>query len=86
VFRPYGTAGISLLRPELTGRVDFVDIQQDKGGYNLGGGIFLGLGEHFALRGDLRYFRAFGDLEAGSNVNLGTLDYWRGVGGLTLRF
>jgi hypothetical protein len=85
-FRPYGTAGLSLLRPELSGRTDFVDIKQDKGGYNIGGGLFIGLGDHLALRGDLRYFRAFGDLEAGSNVSLGSLDYWRGVGGLTLRF
>jgi hypothetical protein len=85
-FRPYGTAGISLLRPELTGRTGFVDLKEDKGGYNLGGGLLLGLGDHAALRGDLRYFRAFGNLEAGAAVNLGTLDYWRGVGGLTFRF
>lgn len=85
-FRPYGTAGLSLLRPELTGRTEFVDIKEDKGGYNIGGGLLLGLGDHAALRGDLRYFRAFGDLEAGAALNPGTLDYWRGVGGLTFRF
>ena len=85
-FRPYGTAGLSLLRPELIGRTEFVDIKEDKGGYNLGGGIFLGLGNHAALRGDLRYFRTFGDLDAGAALNPGTLDYWRGVGGLTFRF
>jgi hypothetical protein len=86
-FRPYGTAGLGLLRPELTDRTGFVEFKQDKGAFNVGGGIFLGLGNHLALRGDLRYFRAFSDLEAGvSSVSLGSLDYWRGVGGLTLRF
>ena len=86
-FRPYGTAGLGLLRPELTDRTGFVELKQDKFAYNIGGGIFLGLGDHLALRGDLRYFRAFNDLESGvTSVSLGSLDYWRGVGGLTIRF
>ena len=84
--RPYATAGLSLLRPEVSGRVQFVDIKEDKGGYNVGGGLFLGLSDHAALRGDLRFFRTFGDLEPGAALSPGKLDYWRGVGGLTLRF
>jgi Outer membrane protein beta-barrel domain len=84
--RPYGAAGISLLRPELKSREGLVVINQDKVGYNVGGGLILYFGGHVGLRGDLRYFRTFGNLEAGNAIDLGTLDYWRGVGGLTIKF
>ena len=84
--RVYGTAGVSLLRPDLKTREGFVVVNQDKVGYNVGGGLIVYLSDHFGLRGDLRYFRTFGNLEAGNAIDLGKLDYWRGVGGLTLKF
>lgn len=84
--RIYGTGGVSLLRPDLKTREGFVVINEDKVGFNVGGGLILYLGGHVGLRGDLRYFRAFGNLEAGNAIDLGTLDYWRGVGGLTFKF
>ena len=84
--RIYGTGGVSLLRPDLKTREGFVVVNDDKVGYNVGGGIILFFSDHLGLRGDIRYFRTFGDLEAGELVSLGKLDYWRGVGGLTLKF
>ena len=84
--RVYGTAGVSLLRPDLKVRDGFVVVNEDKFGYNLGGGLMIFFSDHVGLRGDIRYFRAFGDLAGGEQISLGTLDYWRGVGGLTLKF
>jgi opacity protein-like surface antigen len=84
--RVYGSGGLSLLRPALTSRTGFVVVDQDKVGFNVGGGLLIFLSDHVGLRGDLRYFRTFGDLTSGDEVTLGTLDYWRGTGGLTFRF
>jgi opacity protein-like surface antigen len=84
--RLYGTAGLSLLSPRIETRLGFDDLKEDKGGYDVGGGVFLFVSDHVALRGDLRFFRTFGDLDAGGGVDLGKLDYWRGAGGLSLRF
>ena len=84
--RLYGTGGFSLLRPDLKTRDGFVVVNDDKAGFNVGGGLILYLGGHVGLRGDLRYFRAFGAFETGTAIDLGTLNYWRGVGGLTFKF
>ncbi|MFI5183695.1 MAG: outer membrane beta-barrel protein [Vicinamibacteria bacterium] len=84
--RVYGTAGASLLRPDLKTRDGFVVVNEDKFGYNLGGGIILYFSGHVGLRGDIRFFRTFGDLQAGELISVGKLDYWRGIGGLTFKF
>lgn len=84
--RLYGTAGVSLLRPDLKTRDGFVVVNDDKVGYNVGGGVILYFSGHFGLRGDFRFFQAFGNLESGTAIDLGKLDYWRGVGGLTIKF
>jgi Outer membrane protein beta-barrel domain len=84
--RLYGSGGLSLLRPALTSRSGFVVVDEDKVGFNVGGGLLVSLSDHAALRGDLRYFRTFGALQSGDQVSLGTLAYWRGTGGLTFKF
>lgn len=85
--RLYGSGGLSLLRPALVSRTGFVVVDEDKIGFNVGGGLLLFFSQHVGLRGDLRYFRTFGDVQSGNQaVTLGTLDYWRGIGGLTFKF
>jgi opacity protein-like surface antigen len=85
--RLYGSGGLSLLRPALESRSGFVVIDEDKIGFNVGGGLLIFFSQHVGLRGDLRYFRTFGDVQSGDQtVTLGTLDYWRGTGGLTFKF
>jgi hypothetical protein len=86
VVRLYGTAGVGLLRSKVADRTSFLDIQDDSVGYNLGGGLLINAGQHFALRGDIRYFKTFGNVDFGTTTDLGKLDYWRGVGGLVLLF
>jgi len=84
--RLYGSGGLSLLRPALSSRTGFVVVDEDKIGFNVGGGLLLFFSQHVGLRGDLRYFRTFSDVQSGNQVTLGTLDYWRGIGGLTFKF
>ena len=81
--RPYGSAGLSLLSSDFGATSD----RKYNAGYNLGGGLFIWLGKHVGLRGDIRFFETFGNLQGSSSaIDLGKLSYWRGVGGITLRF
>jgi hypothetical protein len=42
-------------------------------------------GSHVGLRGDIRYFRTFGDVDF-DIIRTGRLDFTRGSAGLILRF
>jgi hypothetical protein len=56
--------------------------------FNAGGGVMVFLG-HFGLRGDARYYKAYGlkagDLEAGT-LTLDNFNFWRLAGGVLLKF
>jgi opacity protein-like surface antigen len=85
--RVYGAAGAGLLKTRLEDVDQLVSIHSNDFGINVGGGVLIGLGDHLALRGDVRYFRDLQNQAAeGLDLELGHVDYWRGVGGLTLKF
>jgi hypothetical protein len=80
-FRPYGTAGIALIRS----KVDILaaDVSNTDLGTNAGGGVLVFFGDNVGIRGDLRYFRAgFDELNV---LNFDKVDFWRASIGLTLR-
>jgi hypothetical protein len=57
--------------------------------FNVGGGVMGFFGSHFGVRGDLRYYRAFGfkleDL-ATTGLALDRFDFWRAGFGLVAKF
>jgi hypothetical protein len=57
--------------------------------FNVGGGVMGFFGSHFGVRGDLRYYRAFGfklqDL-ATTGLQLDRFDFWRAGFGLVVKF
>ena len=80
-FRPYGTAGVGLIRA----KADILDpdVSSNEFGINAGGGAYLFFGDHVGMRGDLRYFRAgFDDLNF---LNTDKVDFWRASIGVTFR-
>lgn len=88
--RPYGTAGIGLMRANVNFESLFQDLSSNDLGVNVGGGVhvfFGGLG----VRGDVRYFRGVQKEEdAGvpdfSDFGLDDFDFWRATIGITFRF
>jgi len=86
VFRPYGAVGLSVIGADVASQPGLAALQDTAAGFNAGGGLFIWLGKHVGLRGDARYFRTFGEIGTGSPLGLEKLDFWRGIGGLTLRF
>lgn len=88
--RPYASAGVGLLRSEVTSVGNLFDFDESSFGMNAGAGLMIFFSDHVGLRGDVRYFRNFEDtdLDPGVDFDLrtGNFDFWRGTAGLTFRF
>jgi opacity protein-like surface antigen len=87
-FRPYGSAGLGLLRSNVSSTGLFNDVRTNELGYNLGAGAHVFFSDNLGLRGDVRYFRG---LERGSDDDLfelraRDLNFWRSTLGVTFRF
>lgn len=86
--RPYALAGIGIMKT----RVEFTpDSLLTSGntdlGWDLGGGVFVFFGNHVGVRGDIRYFHSFEDLEIlGLPLSDTKLDFGRASGALVLKF
>jgi hypothetical protein len=64
LLQPYGVAGLGLIKThaELTAG-SLLESNNNHFGWDIGGGAIIYFGDHFGVRGDLRYFHAFQDLE-----------------------
>jgi opacity protein-like surface antigen len=85
--RPFGVAGLGLIRTQVTAVDDFFDVDSNDWGFNLGAGIIGFISDNVGIRGDVRYFRLFeGDDEEDFDFALGEFDFWRATIGVTFRF
>jgi len=88
--RPYVLGGVGLIRPHassLTGSITGLATTtgQNSLGSDIGGGITALFGGHIGVRGDLRHFHTFQDLNL-FVFNGQKLDFWRASLGLALSF
>src|SRR5262245_2112268 len=86
--RLYAAVGAGLLKTRVRDADGFFDVDSSDFGFDVGGGLEIGLGEHVGLRGDLRYFRALTDPEPDDefDIDLADLDFFRATAGLSLKF
>ena len=87
-FRPYGLAGVGVVRSKVDAFSDVLSLDNSKAAFDFGGGAMFFFGDHFGLRGDIRYFRTFSDVafDVININNRGRLNFARGTAGLILRF
>jgi opacity protein-like surface antigen len=87
-FRPYGTAGVGLIRSHISATTLFDELSTNDFGVNIGGGVHGFFNDTIGLRGDLRYFRSLQDNEPDNELDLGlsNFDFWRGTVGVTFRW
>jgi opacity protein-like surface antigen len=88
-FRPYVLAGLGVIRSNLDAFGHPSNIDTNSTAWDFGGGAMFFFGNHVGVRGDLRYFRTFGDVDFGViDITLGRrhLDFARGSAGLIFRF
>jgi opacity protein-like surface antigen len=81
-WRPYGTAGLGLIRAWTNEE----DRHQNNFGFNIGGGVMVSLSKRVGLRGDLRYFRAFADENKSDGVLSRDYDFLHVSFGVTFGF
>lgn len=85
--RPFGVAGLGLIRTQVTTVDGFFDVDGNDWGFNVGAGIIGFISDNVGIRGDIRYFRSFeGDDEEDFDFALGEFDFWRATVGVTFRF
>ena len=86
--RPYFLGGIGLIKTHVSLTPSSVlTYDNNNAGWDLGGGLIVLLGSHLGVRGDIRYFHAFQDLNVlGFTIGDTTLDFGRASGALVLKF
>jgi len=88
--RIYASVGGGLMKTsfDASDSDDVFDIDRNDFGVTGGVGAMGFLTDNFGIRGDVRYFRNIGDAEPDNEFDLdfGDFSYWRGTGGIVLKF
>lgn len=82
--KPYALGGVGLIRSS----VESLD-EENQFGWDFGGGVMVFFGNHAGIRGEVRYFRTFSDIDfLGVEVGdePGAVDFTRGSVGFIYRF
>lgn len=85
--RPYVTGGLGLIKSNVTGFGALFDATNNDFGWNIGGGAMVFPGEHVGVRGDIRHFHAFQELDIlGFPLSDTKVDFGRASAALVFRF
>jgi Outer membrane protein beta-barrel domain len=86
--QPYVVTGLGLMKTHVEFTVPgLLEADNNHLAWNIGGGVIGFFTPHFGVRGDLRYFHSFQDLEIlGFNLSETKLDYGRVTGGVIFKF
>lgn len=88
VIQPYGVIGVGLIQTKAEVSLGgILESNNNNFGWNIGGGIIGYFSDHIGVRGDVRYFHAFQDLEIlGLEIENAKLDFGRISGGVVFKF
>ena len=86
--QPYGLVGLGLMKSDFEfTNAALLDTDNNKFGWDVGGGLMVFFGEHVGVRGDVRYFHSFQKLELiGISIDEAKLDFGRGSVGVVFKF
>ncbi|MGH9254866.1 MAG: outer membrane protein [Vicinamibacterales bacterium] len=88
VVQPYALVGLGLIKTHVEfSAISVLESNNNHFGWDVGGGLMIFLGRNVGVRGDIRYFHAFQDLEV-LGIGLGDtkLDFGRAAAGVVFRF
>lgn len=86
--QPYALVGLGLLKSHVEfSRAGLLNTDNNHLGWDVGGGVIVYVTPSIGVRGDIRYFHAFQDLEIlGIPLGKTKLDFGRAAAGLVFRF
>jgi opacity protein-like surface antigen len=85
--RPFGIAGVGLLKQRVQSGDAVVDISNNDFGFNVGGGVMGFFNTNIGLRGDVRYVRSFENITDNvTTIGVGNFDFWRANVGVVFRW
>ena len=86
--RPYGSGGLGLIKTNVSADASsLLDSSNNLLGWNIGGGLMIFATDNIGVRGDIRHFHSFKDLEIlGFPISDTKLDFGRASAALVLRF
>jgi len=86
--RPYALVGVGLIKTHVDPTAaSLLSSDNNNFGWDLGGGVMVLFGEHVGVRGDIRYFHSFQDLNLlGLTISDSKLDFGRASAALVLTF
>ncbi len=87
--QPYGLVGVGLIKTQVELDVaDLLESDNNHFGWDVGGGLMVFFSDHVGVRGDIRYFHAFQDLNAifGDVIEATKLDFGRASASIVFRF
>jgi opacity protein-like surface antigen len=88
IVQPYGVVGLGLIKShaEFTA-TGLLESDNNDFGWDIGGGLIVYFGQHFGVRGDIRYFHAFPDLDIlGLALSDAKLDFGRASAAAVFKF
>ena len=85
--RPYALIGAGLIKSHVEASLgSLATVDNNNFGWNIGGGLMLMFG-HVGVRGDIRYFHGFQDIEfLGATLSNLKLDFGRAAAGVVFQF
>jgi opacity protein-like surface antigen len=88
IIQPYGLAGLGLIKTHVEFTTSsLLDTDNNHFGWDIGGGLIVFPARHIGVRGDIRYFHAFQNLEVlGISLGETKLDFGRAAAGVVFRF
>ena len=86
--RPYGVAGVGLIRQQIDVIGGLAAYTSNDLGYNVGGGLMVFFGRHVGFRGDIRHFRSVAGSAVSDLIDLepGAFNFTRTSVGVTFRY
>ena len=86
--RPYATGGVGLVKSHVSATAtSLLESSNNDFGWNIGGGVMVFFGERIGVRGDIRHFHAFQNMEIlGFPLSDTKLDFGRASAALVVRF
>jgi opacity protein-like surface antigen len=85
--QPYWLIGLGLMKTHVDFSATTIENSENHFAWDTGGGLIIFLGRNVGVRGELRYFHAFSDLDIlGIQIANTKLNYGRAAAGVVFRF